>query len=83
MFHSKRRLLRTFDVAGNSKTHFGLRPNCPIFLPDFNQICVFSSDFYKGLQQNLMEMLSAAVMLIYADRRTGSLSAFQAKKARL
>jgi hypothetical protein len=33
-----KKLLRRFNIAGNHKIHLGLHIECPIFLPDFNQI---------------------------------------------
>jgi hypothetical protein len=48
-FHSKKVLLWHLNVADNNKTYLGFRVRYPIFLPDFNQIWIFSTDLHKVL----------------------------------
>jgi len=40
-------LLWRICVASNNKTHLGLHAKCPKFLPDFNQVGSFSTNFYE------------------------------------
>jgi hypothetical protein len=37
-------------VAGSNKTYLSLHVECPIFLLDFNQIFIFSTDFHRSFQ---------------------------------
>ena len=46
-YYSNRALLWPFNVAGNNKAYVGPHVQCPIFLPDFNQIRLFSTHFHK------------------------------------
>jgi hypothetical protein len=52
-FQSKRVILVRFNVSSNNKTHLGLHVMCPIFLPDFNQIWIFSTDFSESFQYQI------------------------------
>jgi hypothetical protein len=45
-FHSKRALTWRLSVA-NNKMYSGLQVKCPIFLRDFNKICIFSTYFLE------------------------------------
>jgi hypothetical protein len=40
-------------AAGNNKTHLGLHANCPVFLSDFNRICIFSPHFDRSPQYQI------------------------------
>jgi hypothetical protein len=46
--NSKGELLWRFIVTGNS-TYASLQVKCPLFLPDFNQIYIFSADFHVSI----------------------------------
>jgi hypothetical protein len=52
-FHSKSTLLRRFHVASNNKTYLDLHVKYPVFLPDFNQVRIFSTHFHKSPQYQL------------------------------
>ena len=41
-------LHRSFNVAGNYIAILGPQENCQIFLPDLNQIWIFSTDFHES-----------------------------------
>jgi hypothetical protein len=41
-------LLWRVYMAGNNTTYFGLHVMCPVFLSNFNQIWIFSTDFLKS-----------------------------------
>lgn len=40
-------------IPGNNKTYLGLHIEGPLFLPDFNQIRSFSTDFHRILQNQI------------------------------
>lgn len=44
-FYSNGALVWRFNIAGNYKTYICLHLRCPIFLPSFKHICMFSTDF--------------------------------------
>ena len=46
-------------MNSNSKMYIGLYINCPIFLPDFNQIWVFLTDFHGSVQHQIHRNLSS------------------------
>jgi len=46
-FHSKKVLLWRLNIADNNKTFLSLHVRYPIFLPDFNEIWIFSTDLHK------------------------------------
>jgi hypothetical protein len=47
-----------------------------VFLSDFNQICIFSTDFHKKSSiSNLTEIHPVAAMLIHVDRQTDMMKA--------
>ena len=48
--HSKRALLWPFNVACVNKNVHSLEAKFPIFLSDFNHICISSTDFHKIFQ---------------------------------
>ena len=55
-----------------SKTFTGPYAKCPLFLPDFNGTCIFSTDFRKiRLVSNFMEIRPVGNELFHADGRTG------------
>jgi hypothetical protein len=41
------------NVAGNKKTYWSLHVNCPILLPNFNQIWILSADCNESLQYQI------------------------------
>jgi hypothetical protein len=47
-YHITGRVIWRFNVSCNNKTYLGLHVKCPIFLPDFNKICILSTDFYDS-----------------------------------
>jgi len=51
--HSKKALLRRFNVPGNNKTYWGLRVTCLMFLPDFHKIWNVSTDFLTSPQYQI------------------------------
>jgi hypothetical protein len=48
--------LRRFNVANNNQTYLVLHVKCPIFLPDFNQIWIFSTDFHESRPYQISEI---------------------------
>ena len=40
-------VLWRLNVADNNETYLGLHANWPIFLPDFNQTWIFTTDFHE------------------------------------
>jgi hypothetical protein len=48
-FHSNRALLWRLNVGRSNRTYLGLHAKRSIFLPDFNQICIISTDEICGL----------------------------------
>jgi hypothetical protein len=70
-FHSKWALLWRVNVAGKNRKYLGLHVRCPIFLPNFNQICIFSTDFYKSPPiSDFTEFRPVGTALTHGDRRT-------------
>ena len=49
----------------------GLLVKCPLFLLDFNETLIFSTDFRKILISNFMKIRLAGAELFYADKRPG------------
>ena len=47
------------NVASSIETYWGLHVKFPIFLPDFNWIWMFSTDFYKRLQCKILRKSDA------------------------
>jgi hypothetical protein len=60
--------------ATTQRNYLGIHINCPTFLFDFNQICLFSTIFMKPPISNFMEIRPVGAGLIHedgqADRRT-------------
>lgn len=50
---SKRALLLPLHATAKNKTRLGLQIKSPIFLLDFNQICIFSPYFHKSPQHQI------------------------------
>jgi hypothetical protein len=88
-FHSKIALLWLFNVAGNNKTFCGLLVKDPIFLPGFNEICIFSIIFHKTPQNRISHKSVQWEPCWYVrpvgqtDGLANSLIPFQAKRALL
>jgi len=51
--HSKKALLRRFNVPGNNRTYWGLHVTCLMFLPDFHKIWNVSTDFFRSPQYQI------------------------------
>jgi hypothetical protein len=49
-----RALLCRFNVASSIETYWGLHVKFPIFLSDFDRVWMFSTDFYKRLQCQIL-----------------------------
>lgn len=58
-FQFKRALLCGFNVASSIKTYRGLNVKFPIFLSNFNRIWMFSTDFYKRIQCQILRKSDA------------------------
>ena len=54
-FHLRTTLLWWFNVTRNSKTYLGLHVRSPIFLSNFNQISILSTDFHKHPQYQISQ----------------------------
>jgi hypothetical protein len=54
-----------------SKIYIGVHVNYPLFLPDFNEILIFSTTFSKNTQiSTFMKIRLVGAELFHADRRT-------------
>jgi len=74
-FHSNRAFSWPLTVTGNNITNLSLQANCPILLPDFNQIWMFSTDFRESPQiSNFTEIRPVGAALVCADRWTDQLT---------
>lgn len=59
------------QATANNKRYLGLQVECPILLPDLNQIAGSSTDFRKGLQYKIsMEIRPVGDALIHEERLT-------------
>jgi hypothetical protein len=52
-FQSNRVLSWLFNVCGNNKLYLSLTVKFQIFLPDFNQICIFVINFHESPQYQI------------------------------
>lgn len=53
-FQPRRALLWRFNVCGNNKPSLGLHAMCPIFLTNFRQIYIFSTDIHKSSHYQIL-----------------------------
>jgi hypothetical protein len=71
-FLSKRILILRRIGRDMIKKCNGLHIKCPLFLSDFNETWIFSTDFRKNTQiSNFIKILLVGAELFHADRRTG------------
>ena len=64
-------LLQRNSDAGDNKQQPDLHEKCPIFLADFNEIWIFSSDFHRSPPSSYFtEIYRLGAVLIHADRLT-------------
>jgi hypothetical protein len=50
--------------------YIGLHVKCPLFLSDFNESWIFSTEFDEYSNKNFMKIRTAAAEFFYEDRRT-------------
>jgi hypothetical protein len=43
----------TFSILKRNERDIGIAVNCPLFLSDFNETCIFSTDFRKILKYQI------------------------------
>jgi len=59
-------------AACNNKTYLGLHANCPVFLTDFNRICILSPHFDRSPQYHISrKSVRSDPRPIHVDTRTG------------
>jgi hypothetical protein len=58
------------SIAGNNKMCLSVHVECPVFFPNYNQICISSIGFHKSLSiPNFTKFRPEGTALMYADRR--------------